>query len=250
MIEEAQVVYNSIYRRAPLHAENPRYCLTVPASFTLRCKFTVYVLNTVTDEGNIMSIAARSYNSPMIAQRREAMLAATRELLTEQGFDCVTMNAVAERAGVVKKTLYNTFGSKDELLLAAIGEVIADYRDLSPSIAPGFASIRASRLAAIDQVLTNPAYARAMTISLMQADNDHPLVAMLMRDAVRFTRAQLAAETTLLATDTDTDALAKQIVAQSWGMIVLLTKGIVEPEQFRSQSMAGLDHLLKTASHF
>ena len=49
---------------------------------------------------------------------RERLLAAADELFYEEGVHTVGIDRVIERAGVAKATLYNTFGSKDELIRA------------------------------------------------------------------------------------------------------------------------------------
>ena len=61
--------------------------------------------------------------------------AAAREELTEKGYDGVTMEALAERAGVVKKTLYNLYGSKDDLLMAASAEITRNSTSLEVAVA-------------------------------------------------------------------------------------------------------------------
>lgn len=55
-------------------------------------------------------------------QRRSKILATTRELLEEHGYDGVKMHDLADQAGVATQTLYHIFGSKDELLAQAIEE--------------------------------------------------------------------------------------------------------------------------------
>jgi AcrR family transcriptional regulator len=47
---------------------------------------------------------------------RERLLAAADELFYAEGVHTVGIDRVIERAGVAKATLYNTFGSKDELI--------------------------------------------------------------------------------------------------------------------------------------
>lgn len=49
---------------------------------------------------------------------RERLLAAANELFYEEGVHTVGIDRVIERAGVAKATLYNSFGSKDELIRA------------------------------------------------------------------------------------------------------------------------------------
>jgi AcrR family transcriptional regulator len=49
---------------------------------------------------------------------RERLLAAANELFYEEGVHTVGIDRVIEQAGVAKGSLYNTFGSKDELIHA------------------------------------------------------------------------------------------------------------------------------------
>jgi len=49
---------------------------------------------------------------------RERLLAAANELFYEEGVNTVGIDRIIERAGVAKASLYNTFGSKDELVRA------------------------------------------------------------------------------------------------------------------------------------
>ncbi|MCY3881648.1 MAG: TetR/AcrR family transcriptional regulator [Chloroflexi bacterium] len=55
-------------------------------------------------------------------ERRRRLLAAARELLGRVGYGNVTMKGLADEAGVTAPTLYNTFGSKDDLLFEAVLE--------------------------------------------------------------------------------------------------------------------------------
>ncbi len=57
------------------------------------------------------------------AQRRASILQHTREVLTREGYDGLTMDRLADACGVTKPTLYNAFGSKDALLAAAVQDV-------------------------------------------------------------------------------------------------------------------------------
>src|SRR5277367_3296789 len=47
---------------------------------------------------------------------RERLLAAADELFYEEGFNVVGIDRVIERAGVAKASLYDCFGSKEELI--------------------------------------------------------------------------------------------------------------------------------------
>ncbi|HET6586161.1 MAG TPA: helix-turn-helix domain-containing protein, partial [Oleiagrimonas sp.] len=48
-------------------------------------------------------------------EKRAAILAASIDLFTRQGFEGTSMDAVATAAGVSKLTVYSHFGDKDNL---------------------------------------------------------------------------------------------------------------------------------------
>lgn len=65
---------------------------------------------------------------PRSVQSHRAMLQATLELLGEVGFDGISMEAIASRAGIGKTTIYRRYSNKSELVADAIeslrGEVV------------------------------------------------------------------------------------------------------------------------------
>ena len=64
---------------------------------------------------------ARRYSPRMPpAERREQLLDATLVLVTEEGYEGVSMEGIARRAGVTKPVLYDLFGSLTELLEALL----------------------------------------------------------------------------------------------------------------------------------
>jgi AcrR family transcriptional regulator len=69
---------------------------------------------------------ARAPGRPRSAAADEAILRATLELLAQDGYRALTMERVRERAGVGKATLYRRYGSKEELVRAAIVHLNAD----------------------------------------------------------------------------------------------------------------------------
>lgn len=56
----------------------------------------------------------------------ERILAAAETLFSEQGFDAVSMNAVAEAAGVCKANVFHHFTSKNELYVAVLRNACRD----------------------------------------------------------------------------------------------------------------------------
>ena len=55
--------------------------------------------------------------------RTRSLLESTRRLIAAEGFDAVTMERVAEQAGITKGGIYLYFRNKDQMILAAIEEI-------------------------------------------------------------------------------------------------------------------------------
>ncbi|GAA4682908.1 TetR/AcrR family transcriptional regulator [Nocardioides nanhaiensis] len=55
---------------------------------------------------------------PRDPQIEERILDATDQLIREHGYEAVTVEAIAERAGVGKPTVYRRFANRDEVLMA------------------------------------------------------------------------------------------------------------------------------------
>jgi len=70
--------------------------------------------------------SARPPGRPRSTEADEAILRAALDLLAEAGYRALTMEAVRERSGVGKATLYRRYGSKEELVRAAIVHLNAD----------------------------------------------------------------------------------------------------------------------------
>jgi AcrR family transcriptional regulator len=75
-------------------------------------------------------------------QRQAAILQAAVQLFTEEGFHASTTRKIAARAAVSEGTLFNYFGSKNELLLAILDDF---YEDLEASAREGIGKIMDTR---------------------------------------------------------------------------------------------------------
>lgn len=80
---------------------------------------------------------------PRIRRTRDAVLPATLSVLAERGFASFTMEAVAERAGVAKSTVYRYWPTRLSLLHDAL-EALNQQPDAEPETGP--ARIRIERL--------------------------------------------------------------------------------------------------------
>ena len=63
---------------------------------------------------------------------REAIVAAAERLFLERGFGSVTMDELAEAAGVARRTLYNQFASKEEIFREMLLRVSTQLEDAFP----------------------------------------------------------------------------------------------------------------------
>lgn len=83
-----------------------------------------------------MAVVPRTIAHPQNARSRrsrEALLDATRELLSEGGFDALTMAAVADRAGVSRRSVYLHFSTRAELVTALFGR-LSETEDIATSL--------------------------------------------------------------------------------------------------------------------
>jgi AcrR family transcriptional regulator len=74
-----------------------------------------------------VSARRTGYSSPSIKARRHRILDETRRMIGEVGIANLSMDEVARRAEVAKRTLYNAFQSKERLVAAAIHQYFEDY---------------------------------------------------------------------------------------------------------------------------
>lgn len=117
------------------------------------------------------------------AQRRELILSAARDLITERGYREVTMRAIAERCGVSIPTLYNLCGDRQALLFEAVSShlsgVLLDTSVVSTK--RGHEKVVAIAEAISAEMCRMPEYHRTMMGVLAGSDSAHELSAGLSR---------------------------------------------------------------------
>ena len=93
----------------------------------------------------------RKYDSPVMQDRRQRILLEAQALLDEAGVDGFTIRELSRRAGVAQRTLYNVFGSKEDIVASAIElHFTSRLGELPP---PGAGSDIEAYLARMDAVL-------------------------------------------------------------------------------------------------
>lgn len=65
---------------------------------------------------------------PRSRKVHQAILSATRALLGERGWEGLTMEGIARRAGVGKAAIYRRWRGLDEVVTAAVGETVSEIR--------------------------------------------------------------------------------------------------------------------------
>jgi TetR/AcrR family transcriptional repressor of mexJK operon len=64
-------------------------------------------------------------DDPRVLRTRAAVLAAARTLFLDHGYGGTTMDDVAAKAGLTKRTLYNNYGDKDSLFRQVVDDTVA-----------------------------------------------------------------------------------------------------------------------------
>jgi AcrR family transcriptional regulator len=107
---------------------------------------------------------------PRSAEAERAIVQATIALLLEDGYRALTVERVRERAGVGKATIYRRWGSKEELVKAAVAHLHSDLA------APDTGSLRKdfAELAAGNLAIAHETGAASVMPRLMSESVDEP----------------------------------------------------------------------------
>jgi AcrR family transcriptional regulator len=182
------------------------------------------------------------------ARNRERLLSAARRLFDERGAGCVSMDDVADAAGVGKGTLFRRFGSRASLAAAVLSERERDFQDEmirgGPPLGPG--APPRERLIAFGEALLDTL--EAHTELLLAAETGsvrfmHPAyvvhrlhVMLLLREADSECDAEVLSDTLLAALGADLfihlrhgRGMSLERLKQGWGDLVSRTVPAAEP---------------------
>ena len=118
--------------------------------------------------------AARGRGRPRSEKAQKAILAAAIDLLLDQGLHAMSMDAVAERAGVSKATIYRWWPSKELLALDALA---TEWQVTGPAVTRDTGSLRGDLLARLRpwlRQLRDKPYGRVVAglVATAQADDE------------------------------------------------------------------------------
>ncbi|MFK7916194.1 MAG: TetR/AcrR family transcriptional regulator [Pseudomonadales bacterium] len=185
--------------------------------------------------------ARRKYDSERQKQRQGAILAAARGMLDREGYSGMTMRGLAKEAGVAQGTLYNLYSSKDDLILAAVEDLLADIgeRAVADNPVPGIPAIlNMSRLTG-EATQATPRYAEAIARSTYRAQPDDPLIDVLFTRSLPFLvqHLRIAEQQDQLRAGVDVELLARHLVGQMWGVMLLWMMGMLETNAFVTERL-------------
>jgi AcrR family transcriptional regulator len=108
-----------------------------------------------------------------------AILEATIELLAEQGYDRMSVDAVAGRAGVSKPTIYRRWpDGKEQLVSAAVAACKAD------EFIPDTGTLRGDLVASLEQMISGMRENAHLAAGLTQRLRESPQLAQLFREQI------------------------------------------------------------------
>jgi AcrR family transcriptional regulator len=164
--------------------------------------------------------------------RRQRILEATRELVTQHGYEGTIMRDVATLADVSATTLYNLYHTKDKLLLAALREQVGRSARLAAIDAPrpGYRYLLAHAHHVADYTNQSPTYVAAISQALFRAAAGDALVSVLLgvlREDVARSLACMMQDHELIPS-TDLDRLATLLTGAFWSTFFLWDKGLIK----------------------
>ena len=176
--------------------------------------------------------------TPRQSDQRERVLEATRQMLARDGYEGLQMRALAEAAEVSLMTIYNRFGNKDDVILLALQDLLADLGERAQaSGATGIEFIIRNAEIIAEQILATPKYAQAMALMLFNGHPESPIVGALLANNVEQSNARIAQMHALgeIGEEIDAQALARNLGVCSWSTILLWMKGFISDDAFAKE---------------
>lgn len=127
-----------------------------------------------------MTMTTTEPTSPRAARSREKLVRAATDLLVESGTRAVTVDAVAERSGVAKSTLYRHWSSRDEMLTDVVRCSVPDLH--APDLGRGFAVALRQYIHDAANTLGDPEWSRIIPAMMSLRTTMPDLAAVVERD--------------------------------------------------------------------
>jgi len=182
------------------------------------------------------------------SERQQSLAQAALAVFAEKGYHGATMQAVAERAGVSKGSVYDYFPSKQDLLLGTAEMLLAAVGEQSLSVLEQTRGTLAERVRqSVESLLTGVEEWTDVCRSMLQVwgelgpDNEEPLHALMAEMYKRsIDRVQAVFDAAVAAGEIEpfpTRAAAQSILAALDGMIL---QAIIIGDEFRAGIATGV----------
>lgn len=175
--------------------------------------------------------------TPRQAKRRATVLGVVRRQVEAKGLDGLNMRDVARGARVSPSTLYEIYGSKEALVLAAVADTFRALVVDESRYERGLERL-VRRLESIAQLFQDsPGTAHAVAKLFLQGDADSPANEIFLANAIDARRVSLQEmlDAKQLKPGTDIDFYARALVSLTWGTALLWLKGVLPLTAFGSE---------------
>jgi AcrR family transcriptional regulator len=201
----------------------------------------------------------RTYRSPhrqqQAAETRAAVLGAAVQLFGERGWAATGMREVARAAGVSVETVYAGFGSKSDLLMAALDvAVVGDAEPVPVARRPEFLALgsgtREQRIAAAARVVTaSHERIAGIYLALREAAASDPDIARQLRELEGRRRVSVEEAISLItsraATTKERDGVWAVLSVEVYQLLTELSGWT--PQQYQTWVTALIDRLIDQA---
>lgn len=176
-------------------------------------------------------------------RRRGSILAQTRRLLAEGGYGGFSLRQVSERSEVTAQTIYNSFGTKQELLIAALNEYNAAVYGRVKQEDEGLLAFLGVNAKFYESALTAPDFMREYICSLYVAGDvkggvyrhSRKLISSIMLSVVN---------AGVLRSGVDADALGQTSFRVRASAMYSWAVGHIDHKELRSELLSSNAYLL------
>ncbi len=167
------------------------------------------------------------------AARRAFILETARQMISERGYEAVTVRDLAQRCRVSVPTLYNQFGGKDQLLATAIEAYFHLGHGGIDKLTPGSDRLLALIDQCAEQLLAAPEYHRRLleafsSMPSTEAVKVNVAAALIEQIVVQLDEMQRGRQ---LAAWVQTHALAVQLTSTCIGTAIQWSAGYISDER-------------------
>lgn len=185
-----------------------------------------------------------------VEKRRQRILAASLEVIQKVGVDGLSMRKIAEEAGLAVTTLYNLFGSRDDIVHALVlgfVDEIERYFDAHQESDDPLVRLRSLYSLAISRMVENSSTYKPALVALYRSISSVP--DRLELSLHRMTSASTAAlaqaqERGLIRADAAPATLSAHLNNGFVWVVYLWAEGLIDAEEFNARSLYGINLLL------